>query len=307
MSAPNLKFELDLAASAITPFTADASAVDEGALRRQFQRFLDAGLTTVWLVSSGTAERNVLTDAEVDRIVDIAVEELGGRLRVYAMGTEPYSARENIDFAHRMLERGIDGVQVGTLEPGHSYQPSERELRTFFDEVLDAIDGPCWVATHVSSGYEAPPEVLVEAARAHDNVVGINATHFRNLFYAPRLLELAGDDVPVIVGSPLNALDSLLQGASGIMSSFDANTQPRFYRALGDAWATRDLEAVAAAYLRLTSMFGAILGGGGLVVAKAILDQLGLPAGPVRPPRARADDTVIARATEIIERFELVL
>jgi dihydrodipicolinate synthase/N-acetylneuraminate lyase len=247
----------------------------------------------------------VLSEAEVDRVADIAVEELQGKVKLYAMGTEPYSARENIDFAHRMLERGVDGVQVGTLEPGHSYQPNERELRIFFEDVLSAVDGPCWVATHVSSGYEAPPEVLVEAARAHDNVVGINATHFRNLMYAPRLLDLAGGEIPVIVGSPLNALDPLFRGASGIMSSFDMNTQPRFYRELGDAWAKEDYAAAAAAYVKLSTMFAAILGAGGLVAAKAILDELGLEGGPVRPPRVRADERVIEQAKAIVERFQL--
>ena len=138
----------------------------------------------MWLVSSGTAERNVLTDAEVDRIVDIAVEEVGGRISLCAMGSEPRSATENIAFANRMLDRGVDAVQVGPLEPGHSYVPTEGELRTFYEETVSAIRGSCFLSSHVSVGYEVTPSLLVDAAREHENVVGLNVTHFRNFLYA---------------------------------------------------------------------------------------------------------------------------
>ena len=45
----------------------------------------------------------------------------------------------------------------------------------------------------------------------------------------------------------------------------------------------------------------------GLVVAKAILDLLGVEAGPARPPRRPADDTVMRRAALIIEEFGVLL
>jgi 4-hydroxy-tetrahydrodipicolinate synthase len=297
--------ELQLAASCYTPFTTGGEAVNEEALRRQLRRFADASLTAVWLVSSGTAERNVLSDEEVDRIVDIAVEELGGRLTVGAMGSEPRSADANIEFANRMLDRGVDVVQIGPLEPGHSYLPTEAELRTFYEDGLAGVRGPCYLSTHVSVGYEVPPTVLVDAARGHEQVVGINATHFRNFLYAPRLLALAGTDVPVIVGSPINALEPLLAGAAGIMSSFDMNVAPALYRELGDAWIGGDFATISASYLRLSGLFVAILSGGGLTVAKAILDHLGLDGGDPRRPRRPIEDADRRRAAEIVEQFQL--
>jgi dihydrodipicolinate synthase/N-acetylneuraminate lyase len=297
--------KLNLAASCYTPFTTDGSAVNEAALRRQLNRFVEASLDAVWLVSSGTAERNVLTDDEVDRIVDVAVEEVGGRISVCAMGSEPRSATENVAFANRMLDRGVDAVQVGPLEPGHSYMPTEPELRAFYEDTVSGIRGPCFLSSHVSVGYEVAPTVLVEAAREHDNVVGLNVTHFRNFLYAPRILTLAGTDVPVTVGSPINALEPLLLGAAGIMSSFDMNVAPQLYRELGAAWAGGDFSAISTAYLRVSSLFVAILGGGGLSIAKAILDRLGLEGGNPRRPRRPLDDDDRRLADHIIEHFEL--
>ena len=118
--------DLMLAASCVTPFGRDGS-LDEDALRRQLGRLADAGLA-VWLASSGTAEGNVLTNDEIDRIAEVAVDEIGGRAKVFAMGREPRSAIEAIDFAKRMLGRGVDAVQVGPVDPGHSYLPTESEL-----------------------------------------------------------------------------------------------------------------------------------------------------------------------------------
>ena len=297
--------QLHLAASCYTPFTSGGDAVNEDALRRQLRRFVDASLDAVWLVSSGTAERNVLTDEEVDRIIDVAVEEVGGRITIGAMGSEPRSARGNVEFANRMLDRGVDVVQIGPLEPGHSYLPTEAELRTFYEDALAGVRGPCYLSSHVSVGYEVAPAILAETARAHDHVVGVNATHFRNFLYAPRLLALTGTDVPVIVGSPINTLEPLLLGAAGIMSSFDMNVAPALYRELGDAWSGGDFDAISAAYVRLSSLFVAILGAGGLSVAKAILDQLGLDGGDPRRPRRPIEDADRRRAAEIVEQFQL--
>ena len=67
MSQPEAQHDLLLGASCITPFGGDGS-LNESALRRQLNRFVDAGLA-VWVASSGTAEGNVLTDDEIDRIV----------------------------------------------------------------------------------------------------------------------------------------------------------------------------------------------------------------------------------------------
>jgi 4-hydroxy-tetrahydrodipicolinate synthase len=304
MDDPQVPRPLHLAASCYTPFTG-AAEVNEGALRRQLNRFVDASLSAVWLVSSGTAERNVLTDDEVDRIVDIAVDEVGGRITVGAMGSEPRSAAQNVEFANRMFDRGVDVTQIGPLEPGHSYAPTDTELRTFYEEGISGVRGPCYLSSHVSVGYEVAPAILVEAARAHEHVVGLNVTHFRNFLYAPRLLSLAGDDVPVTVGSPINALEPLLRGAAGIMSSFDMNVAPWLYQELGTAWASGDFAAINSVYLRLSSLFVTILGAGGLTVAKAILDVLGLEGGDPRRPRRPIEDADRVRAKEIVEQFQL--
>jgi 4-hydroxy-tetrahydrodipicolinate synthase len=297
--------EISLAASCLTPFTPDGS-VHEGTLRRQLQRFVDAGLDMVWLASSGTAEGNVLTDDEVDQIARIAVAEVGGRISVGAMGREPRSAVEAIEFARRMLDHGVDAVQIGPLDPGHSYMPTAAELRTFFESTLRAVDGTCYLASHISVGYEVPPTLLVELAEAA-GAAGVLITHMRTYTYAPLVIELATPSVPVLLGSPFGALEGIMHGASGIVTSFDINVAPWMYQDLRTAWRSQDVAALGAAHARIAGLFRSILAAGGLAVAKAILERLGLEVGGPRPPRQQPGDAVYAEAERIIHQYDLRL
>jgi 4-hydroxy-tetrahydrodipicolinate synthase len=205
-----------------------------------------------------------------------------------------------------MADRGVDAVQVGPVDPGHSYLPTEGELRAFYDVVLDAIELPCFLASHMSVGYDVPADLLATVVRERPNrVVGVNATNLREYVYVPRLLNAVGNDVPVHLGSPIHALENVALGASGIVSSMDVNVAPALYAALGEAWKARDLEAVAAAHATISRLFLRILTSGGLIVAKAILVRLGVPVGTTRPPRRPAGDAEFRRADEIIEEFSL--
>ena len=65
----------------VTPFQAD-ERVDEGALRAHLQ-FLGAAGVSVSPASTGTGEGHQLTPKEVDRICELAVQELKGKAPVY--------------------------------------------------------------------------------------------------------------------------------------------------------------------------------------------------------------------------------
>lgn len=293
-----------LGASVITPFQ-DDGALHEEALRHQLRRIADQQVA-VWLVSSGSAEANALSDAEMARVAEIAVDEVGGRTPVVAMGPEPKTAAASIAFARRMHGCGVDAVQVGPLDPGHSYVPSAAELRGFYLDVLGAIEGPAFLATHMSVGYDVPVDVLGELADAQ-HVQGIIATQLREYLYLPRLLQAVDGRLPVLLGSPVHLLEALVLGAGGVVSSLDVNVAPDLYRSLGTAWASGDLGAVSDAYSVILRLFVRLLSEGGLLLAKAVLDRLGLAAGPPRPPRRPPDDAVFQRADAIIKAFSLHL
>jgi 4-hydroxy-tetrahydrodipicolinate synthase len=296
--------QLRLGASLLTPFD-EQNDLNEEVYRAQVRRLASAGLD-LWIVSSGTAEGNVLSSEEVDRLAQLTTDEAGPNVSVYAMGTEPRSARHAIEFCKRMSDFGVTAVQVGPVEPGHSYVPTEDELRSFYDSVLSATQAPAILTSHVSAGYEIVPETLAAIAADHgDRVLGLTATHLQNNAYLPRLLEAVGDRFPVWTGSPLRAIDSCALGAKGFTSSMDVNIAPELYTAFMAAWAAGDLPLLAQTYRSTLRLFQRVLGAGGLIILKAILVRLGLPVGTTRPPRRAAGDTEFRIADEIIAEFEL--
>lgn len=304
LQLPEPHRELRLGASVLTPFD-DRDQVNEEVYRAQVRRLASAGLD-LWILSSGTAEGNVLSSDEVDRLAMWAVEEAGTGVGVYAMGVEPRSARHAIEFSKRMAGCGVSAVQVGPVEPGHSYVPTEAELRAFYSTVFSAIETPVILASHVSAGYEIAPETLAAIACEHaDQVVGVAATHLQNNIYLPRLLEAVGDRVPVWTGSPVRALDSCAIGVKGFISSMDVNVAPDLYTAFMAAWEATDLRGLHQSYRSILRLFQRILGAGGLIIAKAILVRLGLPVGTTRPPRRAAGDAEYRIADELIAEFGL--
>lgn len=296
--------ELRLGGSLLTPFD-DKGHLNEEVYGAQARRFVDAGLD-LWVASSGTAEGNVLTAAERDRVTELAVDEAGSRVKVYAMGVEPRSAREAIEFSKRAYALGVDAVQIGPVEPGHSYVPNENELRAFYATVFAETASPSIITSHVSAGYEIAPETLSSIAIDHgDRVVGLTATHLQNNTYIARLLEAVGDRYPVWTGSPIRAIDNCALGVKGFTSSMDVNVAPELYTAFMTAWAAQDLAAVIAAYRPMLRLFHRVLGAGGLIIVKAILVRLGLAVGTTRAPRRPAGDAEYNVADQIIAEFGL--
>src|SRR5262249_17003570 len=119
----------------LTPFAADGS-LDEAALRAHLGRLAAAGIG-VYLGGGGGGGGETRARGEARRALEIGVEELRGRVPVRAMGVEPRSAREMIEYGRVAAEVGVDALQVYSLDVGHGNRPRADELRGYLVDVLD--------------------------------------------------------------------------------------------------------------------------------------------------------------------------
>ena len=110
----------------VTPFAADGK-FDEVAYRQQLRRLAEAGCS-VYFAGSGTSEAYTFTPEERDRIMAISVEELKGKVPSRAMGCEPRTAKEMIDFIRAAERAKVDAAQIFSLEIGHGIHPTAKEL-----------------------------------------------------------------------------------------------------------------------------------------------------------------------------------
>ena len=264
----------------ITPFHSDGS-LDEDGLRKHLQRMASAGIG-VYLGGGGSGEGYVLTSDELDRILQIGVTELHGRVPVRAMGTEPRSAGEMISFVSRAAAAGVDAVQVYSLDQGHGHRPGRAEIQAYFDDVLSAVDVPCVLSTHQSVGYTIPVDMLRGFLDRYPHLIGVNCTH-QDLRYLAAVIDVAGDRAPVHVGGPMQALTSWALGATGFLCS-EANLAPELCMAVVEAYRAGDM-AVFARFNAMQRLSNVLYGAGGIRATKGVLDRLELPGGPPRRPQ----------------------
>ena len=271
----------------VTPFD-DRGELDEAGLRQHLRRMAEAGIG-VYLGGGGSGEGYVLTPEEVDRILEIGVEELSGKVPVRAMGVEPRSSAEAIRALKRAAAIGVDGVQVYSLDMGHGRKPRLDETCAYFSEVLSSLEVASYISSHHYSGQLIPLSVVDELIDEFPLLSGINCST-PDTGYLVELAALVNGRIELHVGGPEQAVSNLALGGNGYLIS-EANLAPNLCRSVVDRWAEGDLNGTSESYRLVMELFVDVQRHGGISGTKALLSALGLPGGgPPRPPRRAVPD-----------------
>jgi len=276
----------------ITPFD-ESGAVDWDATREHLARLRDARVG-VYVGGGGSGEGHALLADEVDELLAVARAELVGAVPTRAMGVEPRTAREMIDFGRRVEAVGLDAMQVYSLDMGHLGIPRPVELERYFTEVLDTVQLDCVLSTHFSVGYLVPIDLLVTLCERYPHVIGVNCSISGGDFgYLVRLLAALPPRVEVHVGGPMHALSALALGGTGFLSS-EGNVVPQLVQSVVASFAVGEHRAAEDAYASVMRVFSLL---SSRVAVKAILRALGLPGGWPRLPRMFVGDELDPVAT----------
>src|ERR1700693_205122 len=120
----------------VTPFKRDLS-LDEATLRKLVRRQISAGIN--FLVPCGTTGENpALTRAEHLRVVEITIEEAGGKVPVLA-GAGGYNTQEVIELAREVERLGADGIL--SVTPYYN-KPTQEGVYQHFKAIAEAIHIP---------------------------------------------------------------------------------------------------------------------------------------------------------------------
>src|SRR5712692_2224450 len=195
----------------VTPFTRSGE-LDDAAVRRLGRRQIDAGIH--FLVPCGTTGENpTLTLAERVRIVEILVDEAGGRIPVLA-GAGGYDTKEIIHLADEMRQAGATGLL--SVTPYYN-KPTQEGLYQHFRAIAESTPLPIVVYNVPGrTGVNLEPATLARLATI-PSVVGVkeasgNITQMCEICNAlpADFLVLSGDDAITL---PLMAI-----GGRGIIS-----------------------------------------------------------------------------------------
>ena len=278
----------------VTPFASDGS-LDEEALRAHLHRLADAGVG-VYVAGSSPGEGYALSRDELRRCLEIAVREIGDRVPVRAMGVEPRSASQMVDFVRLAADAGVHAVQLYSLDLGHGGRPGAETLERYFRTAIEAAPIPCVVSSHHFGGYVLEPELVASLAHDYEHLIGFNVTS-PEIPYLVRVLDAVDGRAAVHVGGPMHALTALALGAQGFLSS-ESNYAPRTAQRVIERWVAGDHPAVFSAWavlVRLMTGMGDVPGMSVRTV-KAMLGALGYAGTGLRGPHLPLSDEERARA-----------
>jgi 4-hydroxy-tetrahydrodipicolinate synthase len=285
----------------ITPFTEDGT-FDEPAFRLHLRRMASGGVG-VYVGGGGSGEGYTLDEAETSRVVEIAVEELRGKVPVRAMGVEPRLAGDMTRYIHMASAAGVDACQVYSLDQGHGHRPNEDEIEAYFTDILTAVDTPCVISTHQSVGYQVRVPLLKKLVERFDHVIGINSSH-QDHGYLARIIDAVGDRVTVHVGGPAQGVLNLSLGGQGYLTS-EANLAPALCASVTRAHDAGDMATMMTSFGKVVRLSDVLYRNGGIRVTKAVLNALGLPGGYPRKPQLPVSDEVLATVAAAVEKLDI--
>jgi 4-hydroxy-tetrahydrodipicolinate synthase len=195
----------------VTPFT-KTGGIDEPAIRRLARRQIEAGIH--FLVPCGTTGENpTLTLAERVRIVEILVDEAGGRIPVLA-GAGGYDTREIVHLADEMRHAGATGLL--SVTPYYN-KPTQEGLYQHFRTIAESTPLPIVVYNVPGrTGVNLEPVTLARLATI-SNVVGVKEAS-GNITQMCEICNTVPADFLVLSGDDAITLPLMAIGGRGIIS-----------------------------------------------------------------------------------------
>lgn len=260
----------------VTPFSADG-ALDLDGAQRLADHLVSRGCDGL-VLSGTTGESPTTSDAEKAALVEAVREAVGGGASIVA-GVGTFDTRHTVELALAAEKAGADGVLV--VSPYYS-RPPQDALEEHFRTVADASGLPVVLYDIPGrTGTRIEPGTMLRLAE-HPRIVAVKDCSY-DFLAAQQVLGQA--ELAYYAGCDEHNLALYAVGGAGYVSTV-ANVVPSQLRAVIDAFDAGDTAAAARLQQRATPLIESMTAAGlpGTVTGKALLNELGLPAGPVRPP-----------------------
>jgi 4-hydroxy-tetrahydrodipicolinate synthase len=270
-----------------TPFQSTGD-VDEESLRRVIDLFIAAGVSGVTALGV-TGEVARLDDNERRRVLEVVVDQVGGRIGVVA-GTTAEGTRVCIQHSRHAQQAGATAVMVSP--PRMAKLNSEAVVR-HYKALADAVDIEIVIQDYPPiSCFAMEPSLLARIARDIPRARTIKLEDPPTPFKTSRILEAAAG-TPVRIFGGLGGvflLEELLAGATGAMTGF---AFPEILVRIVSQFRAGQIDEAADTFYRAVPLMRFEFQEGiGMAIRKEVLHRRGALASPAtRPPAAALDAT----------------
>ncbi|MDZ7824333.1 MAG: 4-hydroxy-tetrahydrodipicolinate synthase [Ahrensia sp.] len=261
----------------VTPFN-DAGAVDEAAFRALIDWQIEEGTKVIVPVGT-TGESATLSHDEHRRVVEIAVDQVAGRVPVMA-GAGSNNTVEAVELAVHAQKAGADSILAVT--PYYN-KPTQRGLYAHYAAMAQAVNIPIFIYNIPGrSVVDLKPETMGQLAHDFSNIWGVkDAVGSMERCSQQRIT--CGKDFIQLSAEDASSLGYNAHGGVGAIS-VTANVAPRLCSEFQDAMAAGDYAKALDYQDRLMPLHTALFIEPGVAGAKYALAKLGKIGNHLRSP-----------------------
>ena len=261
----------------ITPLTGKGK-LNKGAFRQFINYLIDGGLHGIF-VAGTTGEFYGFSAEEKKVIFEIAVEEVNGRVPVYA-GTGAITTRECILLTQIAEKSTVDAVSI--LTPMF-ISPTQDELYEHYKAIADSTKLPILLYNNLPKTGVTITPATVERLAQIDNIVGIKDSSGDFTLTSEYIRRTRGKEFSVLSGRDTLIHACLCYGGAGSIAAC-ANIAPRICADIYDKYVSGDISGSLEAQFAITPLRLAFTLGSFPTVIKEGLKLLGIDAGPCMSP-----------------------
>jgi 4-hydroxy-tetrahydrodipicolinate synthase len=283
----------------ITPFR--NGAVDYDSYARIVEHQIENGSHGI-LVNGSTAEPATLTVEERNKLIDLAVKVVKGRVPVVA-ATGSQSLAETKLLTEHAAKAGIDAFLIVT--PYYS-RPPQRGLVQFYLEVMRGIDLP-WMIYHIPgrAAVDVKVDTVKELKEKSPTLVGMKHAS-TDLDFVTECFAAVGRDFKIFVGLEDLSFPMMAMGACGLMNAV-GNLRPRVLADLCEAVWRGDMKSAQELHHKLFEINKAVFFDTNPIPMKYMAKKLGLiPANEHRLPLVPATPELEKKLDQVLTRAGLV-
>lgn len=278
----------------ITPFNADATAVDYDRLKANVAHQIDQGITGVVPVGT-TGESPTVSHDEHNKIITAAVEAAAGKVQVIA-GTGSNNTAEALKTTQHAKSVGADAALM--VNPYYN-KPTQEGLYRHFMTIADSVGLPIVLYNIPGRTNVTMSPDTVARLYQHDMIVAIKE--------ATGSLDMASEiasrcDIPIISGDDSLTLPLMSIGGKGVISVL-SNLLPAKVSALVAAGLKDDLPAARTLHHELFHLCKGLLTlSTNPIPIKAAMKMTGVDTGSVRLPLTELDDDQAAQLEKLLQQ-----
>lgn len=275
--------------------------VDYDAYAGLVQYQLDNGSHGI-LVNGTTAEPSTLVVEERNRLVDIAMEVVGGKIPVVAAtGSQSYAETEML--TQHAVKAGVDALLIVTP---YYIRPPQRGLVEYYLKLAQQHETP-WMVYHIPgrAAINMTLDSFKQLREKSSNFVGMKHA-VNDLGFVSECLGAFGPDFKIFVGLEELSFPMMAVGAVGLMNAV-GNLRPNVLVEMCDAVWANDLEKAREIHHRLLEINQSVFYDTNPTPMKYMMKRLGLmPTNEHRLPMMPATPELEKRLDGVLERAGLI-